>query len=541
MWQTLTSAGLVRQEVSYAEANGKFYLGGGQPSGGGRTTRHQMYDPATGSWTDVAPVPLGLDHAQAINLNGLIYYIGGLTGFPGPSIDDVYIYNPATNTWAEGTPMPAGRDRGAGGVAVYGGKIYYYGGVHTFPNGERAVNWFDVYDPVANTWTQLPDMPTARDHFHAAVLRGRFYAIGGRDRDIAATTAANEAYDFATGAWVTGLAPLPTQRGGFAVGVTGDEIVVLGGEGGGQAHADVEAYRPASNTWRTLAEMPTPRHGIQAAGCAGGLYIAGGATDEGGPYQTDVFDRFFPGGTPSSCANTAPACAHATLSTTAGTGLDGRLSCTDADGDAVAFTIFDVPDHGTLTGPDAGGRWRYTPSPGFSGADTFTYRASDGDVSNLATVRLEVAPPGSEPPPSDVPGAGAPTWTTPLALPLAAVARIARFPRALATGRTSTIRVPVRCPPQRRAACAGRLELTTRRHRRPAGGSSRATRQPVTLARRRFVVPAGRTDRLVVRMTAAGARLVRRRPRVAAWLTLIPSGAPAVRRQRLAVTVRRGP
>jgi large repetitive protein len=523
LWQSLQPTGSPRQEVSFVRAGDRMYLAGA-------STKQQAYDPRSDSWSDVADLPAQLDHIQGVAIGGRIYYVGGLEGWPEPGVGTVHIYDPATDTFTSGAPMPAGRERGAGGVAVHDGRIYYAGGLH----GGAAVPWFDVYDPVADTWTQLPDMPTARDHFHAAVLGGRFYAIGGRDRDINATTAANEAYDFGTRAWVTGLTPLPTKRGGFAAGVIGDEIIVLGGEGGGQVHPEVEAYRPATDTWRPLAAMPTPRHGIQAATCAGGLYIAAGATGEGGPFPSDVHDRFFPGGAASPCVNTVPACADAMLSATAGRGVNGRLNCSDADGDAVAFTILDSPDHGNLTGPDAGGQWTYTPAPGFLGPDTFTYRASDGDVSNLATVSLVVAPPGGEPPTGGAPGA--PAWTPPLDLPLAVAARLARFPRALATGRRSTIRVPVRCPPQRRAACAGRLELTTRRLRRPGGGLS-----PVTLARRRFVVRAGRTDRLVVRMTPAGVRLVRRRPRVAAWLTLIPSGAPAVRRQRLAVTVRRGP
>ena len=60
---------------------------------------------------------------------------------------------------------------------MYGGKIYYAGGLHD----GKAVAWFDVYDPSTETWTQLPDMPRRRDHFQAAVVDGKFYAIGGRD------------------------------------------------------------------------------------------------------------------------------------------------------------------------------------------------------------------------------------------------------------------------------------------------------------------------------------------------------------------------
>ena len=75
--------------------------------------------------------------------------------------------------------------------------------------------------------------------------------------------------------------------------VLGDEILVIGGEGGGSVFGEVEAYDTTSNTWRELAPMPTPRHGIQAAVCNGGVYIAAGGTAQGGNKPTTVHQVFF--------------------------------------------------------------------------------------------------------------------------------------------------------------------------------------------------------------------------------------------------------
>ena len=196
--------------------------------------------------------------------------------------------------------MPRGR--GAGGVAVYGGKIYYAGGL----NNSVAVPWFDVYDPAANTWTQLPDMPTARDHFHAAVVNGKFYAIGGRNVQINATTTVNQVFDFAAGKWTSGLAPLPTARGGFGAAALGDEVLIVGGEGNGQTYRTVEAYNIVTNTWRKLADMPTARHGIQAAVCNGGVYIAAGGLTQGGGSPTDVHEVFFLNGAKPCTSSATP-------------------------------------------------------------------------------------------------------------------------------------------------------------------------------------------------------------------------------------------
>jgi len=297
VWQTRAQASFRRQEVSYvySPSTGKFYLGAGQ------STVQEAYDPVSDAWTTVAPLPVALDHIQSVELNGLIYYLGGLVHWPKPAVGSVYIYNPVTNTVSIGAPLPAGRKRGAGGVAVYQGKIYYAGGLH----GGVAVPFFDVYDPAADTWASLPDLPEARDHFAGAVVGKRFYAIGGRNTAIDATTPVNDAFDFGTRAWVTGLAPLPTQRGGFGAAVLGTQILIIGGEGAGRTYHTVEAYDTASNTWTRLAKMPTARHGIEAAVCNGGVFVADGGTVEGGSAPTNVQEVFFAGGAAASCGVTA--------------------------------------------------------------------------------------------------------------------------------------------------------------------------------------------------------------------------------------------
>ena len=164
------------------------------------------------------------------------------------------------------------RPRGAGGVAVHDGKIYYAGGL----SQGKAVPWFDVYDPKTDSWSELPDMPAAKDHFQAQVVGSRFYAIGGRDTKIDSITAENDAFDFRLGTWVSDLSPMPTPRAGYASAVVGNEIVVLGGEGPSRTFAEVEAYKPSTNTWRALDPMPDPRHGIQAVACGGDIYVAAG-------------------------------------------------------------------------------------------------------------------------------------------------------------------------------------------------------------------------------------------------------------------------
>lgn len=62
----------------------------------------------------------------------------------------------------------------------------------------------------------------------------------------------------------------------------------------------------------------------------------------------------------------------------------------DADGDALTVELVSGPANGTLNlNPD--GSFTYTPNPGFHGSDSFSYRAGDGDDTDVATVTLTVA------------------------------------------------------------------------------------------------------------------------------------------------------
>jgi N-acetylneuraminic acid mutarotase len=284
-WETRAPSPSARQEVSYVKAGGRFYLAWGR-----NATTQDVYNPATDTWrTRATPLPAQLDHIQAVAIGGKIYYIGGLVKYPAPEVGSVWIYDPKTDSFSSGAPMPAGRERGAGGVAIHDGKIYYVGGLHA----GVAVPWLDEYDPMTDTWTELPDMPRPREHSHAAVVGDRLYAIGGRD---GTAIGANDAYDFTTGSWVSGLKPLPTLRWGFATAVLGARVLVIGGENvdTGSTFHTVEAYNTVTDRWRSLPPMPTARHGIQAVVDKGKVYVADGGTVPTRGAPTNVQEVYVP-------------------------------------------------------------------------------------------------------------------------------------------------------------------------------------------------------------------------------------------------------
>jgi VCBS repeat-containing protein len=74
--------------------------------------------------------------------------------------------------------------------------------------------------------------------------------------------------------------------------------------------------------------------------------------------------------------------------TIAAAGVLGNDS--DGEGSALHAVLVSGPAHGTLT-LNADGSFTYTPAADYNGADSFTYRANDGEAdSNVATVAIAV-------------------------------------------------------------------------------------------------------------------------------------------------------
>jgi VCBS repeat-containing protein len=72
------------------------------------------------------------------------------------------------------------------------------------------------------------------------------------------------------------------------------------------------------------------------------------------------------------------------------------LTGSDTDGDALIFTVVDVPTKGTLTGTAP--NLTYTPGTNYQGADSFTFRVNDGTTNSAkATVSISVTPVNDSP------------------------------------------------------------------------------------------------------------------------------------------------
>ena len=310
-----------RHESSVVQAGDQFYIFGGREN----SQTLDTYDFASNTWTTSASAPLPFNHFQAIQLEGLIWVLGAFetNSFPNEDpADDVWIFDPAHDVWIKGPAIPVARRRGSSGLAIYDDKLYWVGG-NTIGHNGGYVSWFDELDPATGQWTQLPDAPRARDHFHASVVGDKLYLIGGRltggdGGTFAPLIPEVDVYDFLTGTWSTLPASnnFPTPRAATANAVFDGKIMVIGGEGNGLAYDTVEALDPSTDTWETLASMNHARHGFGAIVSGNGVYVATGSPTQGGGSQKnmEVYNADEPSGAPSLAgALSAPGSASVTI------------------------------------------------------------------------------------------------------------------------------------------------------------------------------------------------------------------------------------
>ena len=87
--------------------------------------------------------------------------------------------------------------------------------------------------------------------------------------------------------------------------------------------------------------------------------------------------------------NSVPVAVDMSATSDAGAAVEMQLVATDADYDALTFSIVTQPTMGTVT--VSGNKATYTPNENADGVDTFTYKASDGVAdSNTATATVTV-------------------------------------------------------------------------------------------------------------------------------------------------------
>ncbi|XP_055357219.1 kelch-like protein 10 [Paramacrobiotus metropolitanus] len=182
--------------------------------------------------------------------------------------------------------------RQAGALAALNGRVYAAGGFDPFAyGGVKALASVDAYDPRSDSWGAVAALPVGLMGMAMVACEGRLYAFGGEDTEDVSNAAFS--YDPAANAWIR-LADMPTARSGCRAYVAPDGLIyVTGGETGTTARrVHVEAYDRVTNQWHRKGDLVVERSEHECVCVGGRLYAIGGIFTEGVYHDSiEVYDE----------------------------------------------------------------------------------------------------------------------------------------------------------------------------------------------------------------------------------------------------------
>jgi N-acetylneuraminic acid mutarotase len=157
--------------------DGRIYVAGGSPDE--RAHDFAVYDPIADEWTVLPDMPTPRNHLGVAALAGRILAVAGRSGgiFPVAGTGALEAYDPGTQEWEPLAPMPTPRSGIA--AAVFQDRLIVFGGEGGSPDPSGVFRETEAYDPEANAWRALPQMPTGRHGIGAAVLDDGVHVAGG--------------------------------------------------------------------------------------------------------------------------------------------------------------------------------------------------------------------------------------------------------------------------------------------------------------------------------------------------------------------------
>ena len=264
----------------------------------------EIYDPATGTWSNTANMLTHRAGANALVLpDGRVIVAGGSEGNASHNLADISdllgtamktteIYNPATNSWSWGPNMSEPK-AGAMSVVLNDGRWMIAGGItHTTIFGldiPDFSNNISIYNPTTNSFSNAGTMKDKRALGAMTVMgNGKVFIAGGGGGDILniGPIRKTEVYNPSNNS-TTRKSDL-SKDSAFGVAVTlanGTAMVIGGANGSLDDPAPINncwVYNDATGTLSAAASMPESHAGgVVLTAKDGTVFISGGETNNG--------------------------------------------------------------------------------------------------------------------------------------------------------------------------------------------------------------------------------------------------------------------
>lgn len=240
---------------------------------GGGTTAAERFDPATGAWTTLAPIPVTRFGAVATLLSdGRVLVTGGSDGLIATT--SAYLYDPASDGWTTAAPMNVER-AGHTATLLRDGTVLVTGGYVATSTPTASA---ERYDPAADTWTPVAPMSAARASHAATLMPDGTVAVLGGDGAAGTYPALVERFDPASGSWAA-LPPLASGRSNAsAISLPDGTLLAIGGTGAGAAASGIQRLAPGSVGWVPVPGAPRAARPKVALLKGGALLVVDGTS-----------------------------------------------------------------------------------------------------------------------------------------------------------------------------------------------------------------------------------------------------------------------
>jgi hypothetical protein len=280
---------------------GKVLVAGGEDVDSNSFDTAEIYDPATGTFTQTTHnmTTARAGHTATLLGNGKVLIAGGTAGATGTSgeaaLDTAELYDPTTDTFTATSPMTAARVEHtatllqSGKVLIAGGDVIFFNGI---PNTSiMSLPSAEIFDPGTGTFTKTGNMTVPRES-HTATLftsgpdAGMVLITGGSNGALGNPTpaatlyATSEIFDPSKGTFAaSGM--MTTQRDLQTANLLGSgKVLVAGGESSANTVASADLFDPTGGTFATTGVMTEPRFYHDASTLSDGTVLVTGGSDD---------------------------------------------------------------------------------------------------------------------------------------------------------------------------------------------------------------------------------------------------------------------
>jgi Kelch motif/Galactose oxidase, central domain len=227
---------------SVALADGRVLAFAGLDHQNVRLTSSELFDPRTGAWAAAGPLLAqhGSGGAAVLLRDGRVLLTGGIDPASGTFLAAAELFDPATGSWTQASPMLSARSAHQT-VVLADGRVLAIGGYL----GTALLASTELYDPALNQWSAGPALTVARRAASAALLAdGSVLVAGGVG---AAARLSSETLDPAQQAWSAAGRLGYGRQQATLLRDQGGRLLLAGG-----GALPLESFDGATRTWQYL-------------------------------------------------------------------------------------------------------------------------------------------------------------------------------------------------------------------------------------------------------------------------------------------------